>query len=273
VESSRGRRYQRGPGGDLLNEQKVQKISLGCVPSSEETNNIDLVWAACHVLNATHGNTQISGSLSGDLKTAEELLLQASVSGENKAQAYFLLAKLYCRNYRFNESSDNVAKCADELFKFNFLRVPGFDEVIKECSKHAMRVNDRKPAYLERKPRRGKTRNLKAKLKKQQEQSSVTTEDTEQKENPTVDEDFIPYQAKDHYSEIGSNKASQDIIDQRRRLMAAFETLQENSRRKVEEELKTRIEIRGRDTDVTTEEETSVEVFEFLTKKETVPAA
>lgn len=73
--------------------------------------------------------------------------------------------------------------------------------------------------------------------------------------------------------QMRSNKASQDIIDMRRSLMETFNKMLEKGEKSLGDELPSRVEMRGRDTDVTTEEETYEEVIEFLIKKETVAAA
>jgi len=77
----------------------------------------------------------------------------------------------------------------------------------------------------------------------------------------------------DLQDQMRSNKASQDIIDTRRRFVEEFALLYAMNRKRLEEEKGRRIELRGRDTSVTTEEETNEEVIEFLIKKESTVVA
>jgi len=76
----------------------------------------------------------------------------------------------------------------------------------------------------------------------------------------------------DLQDQMRSNRASQAIIDERRKLKAEFLASYASYKARLEQEVEARVELRGRDTSVTTEDETIEEVIEFLVKKETVAA-
>jgi len=76
----------------------------------------------------------------------------------------------------------------------------------------------------------------------------------------------------DLQDQMRSNKASQDIIDERRKLKKEVADLLAADCKALQDELDARIALRGRDTDVETEDESNEEVVEFLVKKEILAA-
>jgi len=71
--------------------------------------------------------------------------------------------------------------------------------------------------------------------------------------------------------QLRSSKASQDLIDERRSLMETWLSFRESFKTIYDEEKPTRVQLRGRDTDAGSAED-SEEVVEFLSKRERVAA-
>ena len=106
--------------------------------------DLDLVMLACEVLAATNHSAQLPKP--DQLQRAAQQLLAYVDQWEGRKQpkpvafACYLVARLYCRSYRFEESEKFAKKCSSLLNKHAQIAIPGHDDVMEHSRPATIRA-------------------------------------------------------------------------------------------------------------------------------------